>query len=199
MNSPIAVASPKPTRQCGDCQLCCKLLPVGGILQKPANQRCQHQRHHKGCAVYRTQLMPAECGLWVCGWLVNDDAADLSRPDRTHYVIDVMQDFVTAQNEGEPPIRIGAVQVWCDPRHPEAHRDPALRAWLDRRGQDGLVAIIRYGSSDGFTLVPPSLSGTGEWMEIKSGVETQHSIADMLNVNAVWLCAEELKPADRRD
>jgi len=81
------------TRQCGDCQLCCKLLPVKS-LAKLAGQRCSHQKHHKGCAVYK-QLgrVSPECRLWNCRWLVADDTAELSRPDRSHYVLDLMPDF----------------------------------------------------------------------------------------------------------
>ena len=42
-------------RKCGDCQLCCKLVPVADNLvglHKPANTRCPYQRHHKGCTIY---------------------------------------------------------------------------------------------------------------------------------------------------
>jgi hypothetical protein len=35
------------TRQCGDCQLCCKLLPVPP-LQKAAGVACRFQKFHKG-------------------------------------------------------------------------------------------------------------------------------------------------------
>ena len=38
-------------RQCGECTLCCKLLPVPP-LNKLAGQKCKHQRFpHHGCAV----------------------------------------------------------------------------------------------------------------------------------------------------
>lgn len=175
-------------RTCGDCQLCCRLLPVAGV-NKPANQRCRHQRHGKGCAVYGIMggsfgapRMPLECKLWSCRWLVGDGTRDLARPDRSHYVLDVMQDFVTVQETPDSEkIKIGALQVWVDPAHPDAHRDPALRAYLARAGAEGgLVAIIRYDSSKGFTLVPPALSPTGDWIEVQSGVETEHSFADVI-------------------
>ncbi len=176
------------TRRCGDCQLCCKLLPVSGI-RKPANTRCAHQRHGKGCAVYgRTEhpKMPLECKLWSCRWLVDGGTADFSRPDRSHYVLDVMPDFVTAQAGPDAErIRIEALQVWVDPNYRDAHRDPALRAYLAKAGEAGIVAIIRYGSKEGFTLVPPALSGTGDWLEIASGVENEHSVAEMFAVEKV--------------
>src|SRR5437660_3422800 len=132
--------SPKPERQCGDCQLCCKLLPMKGgdkpqfsetIAQlvelgimtaadaramepdfyKPAGKRCPHQRHGKGCAIYARR--PFGCRFWNCRWLVNDDTAELSRPDRSHYVIDVSPDFVTLRHDdsGEPDV-VSVIQVW---------------------------------------------------------------------------------------
>jgi len=47
----------------------------------------------KGCAIYAKR--PMSCALWNCRWLVNDDTAELSRPDRSPYVIDIMPDYVT--------------------------------------------------------------------------------------------------------
>ena len=185
-------------RTCSGCTACCKLVPVRS-LGKGAGVRCVHQRTGKGCAVYQTAKMPAECGLWTCRWLVNDDTADLGRPDRTHYVIDVMPDFVIAQESPEAEkIKIAAVQVWVDPKHPDAHRDPALRRYLSRRAEEGVVAIIRYNARDGFTLVAPPLSGDGQWHEIASGVEQQHSIEQIFNMDAVYVCAEPINPPPNR-
>jgi hypothetical protein len=168
-------------RQCGDCQLCCRLLPVGS-LNKAAGQRCRHQRHHKGCVVHaRLAQISPECQWWNCRWLVNDDAAELSRPDRSHYVIDVLPDFVTLRNDvtGERQ-DFEVVQIWVDPHHPDAHRDPALRAWLLRRGAEGVAALIRYSDLDGFALFPPNMSTDGEWHEQTSQYRQQtHSFAEV--------------------
>jgi hypothetical protein len=154
------------TRSCGDCQLCCKLLPVRGI-NKPANTTCQFQKFHKGCTVYHTDKMPMECGMWNCRWLVNDDTADQSRPDRSHYVIDVMPDFVDCtDNETGEQTQVEVVQVWVDPNHRDAHRDPALRRYLHRRAAEGVAAIIRYSSSEAFVLMGPPFMGDGQWHEI---------------------------------
>jgi hypothetical protein len=159
-------------RQCGDCQKCCVLLPVPP-LQKPAGQRCQFQKFHKGCAVYHTAKMPHDCGLWNCRWLVNDDADELSRPDRSHYVIDVMPDFVTLQDNATGALQnIQVVQIWIDPKYPDAHRDPALRRWLFRRAQKGIAAIVRFNAKDALTLFAPPFDKDGEWHEITSGVST---------------------------
>lgn len=189
----IETGKPAPgARRCGGCTLCCRLVPVKS-LGKGANVRCQHQQTGKGCRVYQTRTMPAECGMWTCRWLTNDDTADLGRPDRTHYVVDVMPDFVTAQDgpEGEP-FKIAAVQVWVDPKHRDAHRDPALRRYLERRAEEGVVAIIRYGTAEGFTLVAPPMAGDDKWHEIVSGVENQESISELFKLDRIYLCAEPM-------
>jgi Putative zinc- or iron-chelating domain len=112
------------TRSCSGCSLCCKLLPMrhdsarvfriheaipkmieagwarpdefDGMIadfDKPAGERCPHQRHGKGCAIYARR--PFGCRMWNCKWLGDPEGtADLSRPDRAGYVIDVMPDFI---------------------------------------------------------------------------------------------------------
>jgi hypothetical protein len=172
------------TRQCGDCQLCCRLLPVPP-LGKKAGERCQHQKFGKGCTVYHRAGFPPECGWWSCRWLVNNDTADLSRPDRSHYVIDVMPDHVTLQNDNDGYRQnLQVVQIWCDPKHPAAHRDPALRDYLRRRGDESIVGLVRYGvARETLLIIPPQMAPDGEWHELDSSVvnvqqEGQHSLMD---------------------
>ena len=163
------------TRKCGDCQLCCKLLPVRS-LAKLAGQRCSHQQHHKGCNVYaKLWKVAPECKLWNCRWLGNDDADDLRRPDRSHYVVDIMPDFVTARDREGNPTQLEVVQIWCDPDYPDAHRDPALRAWLVRKNK---VGLIRYGDVEAITIIPPAMMDTGQWFERRSGLsqEKAHTV-----------------------
>src|SRR5262245_38646563 len=98
----------KTARRCGECSLCCRLLPIrpadgaqinetlnkmmdAGMIKpgefkvtvedfhKPAGQRCPHQKHHKGCTIYERR--PFGCRFWNCRWLINADTADLARPD----------------------------------------------------------------------------------------------------------------------
>jgi len=167
-------------RQCGDCQLCCRLLPVRP-LDKGANETCKFQKFHKGCTVHHTRAMPPECGLWNCRWLINDDAADLSRPDRAHLVIDLMPDFIRAvPNDGGPAQNVEVVQIWIDPKYPDAHRDPALRAWIFRRAQDGIAALIRFDARRALTLIAPPLHADGAWVEIEGQSREQtHSLAEI--------------------
>jgi hypothetical protein len=155
-------------RQCGGCTLCCKLLPVRE-LDKVAGQRCQHQRIGKGCAVYNSARMPSCCHWWNCRWLVNDDTADLSRPDRSRYVIDLMPDYVTVIDDvtGEQT-NVEVIQIWCDPKHPNAHRDPALRRYLERRHAEGKFALVRYNEADAISLL---LDTDGTWHEQSAKVD----------------------------
>jgi hypothetical protein len=172
------------TRRCGECSLCCRLLPVKE-LGKGAGERCRHQRG-LGCKVYHSlRTVSPSCELWTCRWLVEDDTADLMRPDRSHYVIDVMPDFVrwvnNATGESHP---VPTIQIWIDPTFPDAHHDLALRAYVERRAAEGMVALVRYGSGTDhdFTLIAPELAEDGQWHEVKRPpgvpVDPEHSAAE---------------------
>ena len=167
-------------RQCGDCQLCCKLLPVPP-LGKKAGQKCKHQKFGKGCAVYHKPGMPPECGLWNCRWIVSDDTAELPRPDRSHYVIDIMPDYITAQDDQTGMKQdIQVAQIWIDPKYPDAHHDPALRRWMVRRAEEGIAALVRFSSREALVVFAPPFDVNGEWHEIVSGtVEKEHTLDDL--------------------
>jgi hypothetical protein len=190
-------------RRCGDCQLCCRLLPMkrenkfkadrtlekmiaAGLapknaaahmiddFDKPAGQRCKYQRHHKGCTVYAKR--PFGCRMWSCRWLLGDDTADLSRPDRTGYVLDAMPDFITLESEDGQPRTIEVVQIWVDQEHPEAWREPKLLAFLERRAKEGIGALIRRNHRDAVAVFGPGISHDGQWHYVESGsVEEQHT------------------------
>jgi len=165
-------------RKCGGCTLCCKLLPVAEINKK-AGVRCRHQAYGKGCRVYHNGL-PASCRLWSCAWLTK--SFNGPRPDRGHYVIDILPDYITVDpgEGGKQQLTIPVVQVWIDPDYPHAHRDPALRAYLAERSKDGVAALIRFNEREAFVLFPPAMTG-GEWVEGRSNVApvAQHSFAEI--------------------
>jgi hypothetical protein len=161
-------------RKCGDCQLCCRLMPMPDppSLRKPANVRCQHQRHKKGCAIYENRPLP--CAIWTCRWLGDPEAtAGLPRPDHAHYLIDVVPDFITlTDTETGASHDVQIIQVWVDPAHREVYRSPALRAYLLREAEaNGVAALVRFGpAGDSITLFPPCLTSSGQWHEIVGGV-----------------------------
>jgi hypothetical protein len=166
-------------RSCGDCQLCCELLPVRE-LDKTNNQRCRYQRRgKKRCSIYAQR--PFACEVWSCRWLQDKATAGLSRPDRSHYVIDIMPDYIGCTTPETGRTDLPVIQIWVDPKFPLAHRDLALREYMIA-GEH--TAIVRYGSHDGFLLIPPQFMSTRQWWERPimpgDGWET-HSAADLLS------------------
>lgn len=142
-------------RHCGSCTLCCRLLPVRA-LKKGHNTRCQHQ-FSGGCRVYHkpAQGFPIECGLWSCRWLVDDVPAH--RPDRAHYVIDVMPDMIRLRhNETGEAQELTCLQVWLDPAYPQAWADPGLLAYANKLK---MPILVRRAPEDGFAIFPPSVTG----------------------------------------
>jgi hypothetical protein len=149
-------------------------------FHKPAGARCPHQRHHKGCMVYPRR--PLGCRLWSCRWLTGDGTADLRRPDHSHYVIDIAPDYVRVDPTGgnNPDTTVPVVQVWLDPDYPDAHHDPALRAFLYRQAENGMAALIRLSNKKAFALFAPPMGG-GEWFEKHGNTsEPEHSVLDKL-------------------
>jgi len=161
-------ADAKHTRKCGSCTLCCKMLPVRE-LDKGANERCKFQRH-TGCTVYHKEGMPLSCYYWNCRWLTGEDTHDLHRPDRSHYVIDAVPDYIAiVDNATGESHNLEVVQIWCDPAHRDAHRDPVLRAYLYRRAEEGIAALVRFSASEALNIMAPPLCQDRQWHEVKGG------------------------------
>lgn len=170
------------SRTCGSCKMCCYLLPVRE-LDKGANQRCKHECAG-GCAVYQRSAMPDSCHLWNCMWLIRpENTANVQRPDIAGFVIDVVPDFITVIHpETQAHIQLPVVQVWVDPTRPDAHRDPALRAYLERCAAGGYAAMIRYSEREGFVLFAP-LFGGGQWREVAGRTtDRTHTAEEIIGV-----------------
>jgi len=164
-------------RKCGDCQLCCVLLPVAdgaavtlpngvvrqlGGLNKPANTKCPHQKRGVGCKLHGTKDMPYSCSIWVCKWLTGEDTADIPRPDRCHFVIDPMPDVVGIQNNETGEVgQFEVIQIWIDPAYPKTVNDPKLREYIHRNRK---CALLRFNSRDSVFLAPPSVT-LNKWVE----------------------------------
>lgn len=159
------------SRSCGSCSLCCKLLPQKE-LAKPALTRCQHQRHseHGSCNIYATR--PPSCQLWACAWLNNADTGNLSRPDRSHVVVDIMPDVIRIDDGQGNVDDMEALVIWVDPLYPDAWRHPSLLNYFNERAKvHKLAVLVRYGSSEGFVAFPPATTGYDEWIERNSQKE----------------------------
>jgi hypothetical protein len=140
-------------------------------LKKAAGERCKHARYAKGCAIYAKR--PLECRTWSCAWLaMADETPGVPRPDRAHIVIDIIRDEVMHKYGDGTVQAVPVVQMWCDPAFPEAHKAPALRAYmLNMATRHGAATIIRYDSERAFVIYPPPLMSDRQWHE-KTGVVT---------------------------
>lgn len=152
-------------RQCGECQLCCRVLPIIEIGKK-ANERCSYAKFGKGCTLHGQPSKPLSCQRWNCFWLVSP-AFDLPRPDRAGYVVDIMPDVVVFGEDVFTGKKVDALQIWADPRRPEAWR--GAMDWIKSAiGDKEAVAVVRFGPQTAITVVPPCLSDTGDWREVES-------------------------------
>jgi hypothetical protein len=148
-----------PERHCGDCTLCCRLLPVGE-LQKAANTRCQHQGH-KGCAIYHKPGFPMSCALWSCRWLTGDDTADMLRPDRSRYVLDIIPDMVRKHDvAGVEEIEV--VQVWVEPGS-DPTKDRRLMRYAERQALRGVGLLLRFSPTRAAAVFAPPMTSDGQW------------------------------------
>jgi hypothetical protein len=151
-------------------------------LHKKAGEKCKYQKFGKGCMVYEKPEMPKCCQMWNCKWIVGDLPVDMARPDRCHYVVDVMPDYITLQM-GDDKINLQVVQIWVDPKYPHAHRDEALREWLFDLGEKRIASIIRYNEKECLCIFPPNLSDDGRWHEVPGNpsiARNQHSINEII-------------------
>lgn len=147
------------TRACGTCTLCCRLVPVRE-LGKKASVRCEHQRH-TGCKIYRDR--PLSCMAWSCSWLTGNDTMDMPRPDRAGYCIDPMTENITLGSGSGHEMIMQAVQIWCDPKRPDAWRTPEVTSFINRRALfNGLATIVRYGNEEAIVIIPGQISPTGK-------------------------------------
>jgi len=105
----------------------------------------------------------------------------MRRPDRCHYVIDPIPDFVRYRPEdgiGDEYV-MAVVQIWIDPDFPDAHHDPGLRAFLERLAdKKNMAALIRTNERDAFSLFAPAITGAG-WIELTGLSEKEHTVAEI--------------------
>jgi hypothetical protein len=154
--------APDPHRRCGECQLCCRVMPMRET-NKPANVKCEFQRYKIGCSIYHKR--PNSCRFFVCRWLSGQDTHDQQRPDRSHCVIDPMPDAVYMRNDETGAVgSFQVVQIWVDPKHRFAFRNEPMRSYIERRAAEGIATLIRWSESDGVTVFAPAITG-GQWVE----------------------------------
>jgi hypothetical protein len=77
-------------RECGECSLCCKILPItmrtgqGDAdfpFDKPEGEWCRHCAPGHGCKIWKDGL-PNLCRTYQCLWRANTSLPDDFRPDK---------------------------------------------------------------------------------------------------------------------
>jgi hypothetical protein len=143
-------------RQCGTCTACCTHMSVTE-LDKGMDVRCRHVCS-EGCGIYESR--PHVCRQWSCAWLLGADCGE--RPDQSKLMINLVAASrcgLTSPVDGFE-YALHAIEVYCADGHPDAHRDPRFRAWLDAAGFCAYLPQLQL------LLIPPSETLTVIWVEI---------------------------------
>ena len=119
-----------PSRTCGDCSLCCKIMGVKQI-DKPRNVWCRHCDVGVGCRIYEER--PQTCRDYDCRYLIDPRLPEAWRPTTAKMVVN------------KDPTRV-VIQV--DPHRPDAwRREPyysTIKQWA-RAARPGWPVFVCIG------------------------------------------------------
>ncbi len=122
-----------PSRQCGECTLCCKVFTIGA-LAKPMGQWCTHCDIGSGCRIYDSR--PEVCRTFNCSWLVSAGMAEEWKPSLCGMVIhtDPAARKVLVRVDHEQP------DAWqCEPYHAQ------LRRWANDWSKANTAILVLVG------------------------------------------------------
>jgi hypothetical protein len=133
----MAAKSKELGRSCGNCTLCCKIVPIETEeFTKPVDKWCEHCEVGKGCKIYSDR--PSACRVWHCQWLVNDAFDDYWFPAKAKMVV---QWLPRAAEEDT------VIEILIDPGYPNRWKEEPwfsdLKS-LSRSGLDGTNKIGRF-------------------------------------------------------
>ena len=110
-------------RSCGDCSMCCKLLPIElyeGQDVKPAGEWCSKWSKRTKCGIYDER--PGACREFHCLWRISTYLPNEMRPDKSKVVMAMYSE--------------GVLIVYVDPKDPDAWQRGEvglfLRQWPER-------------------------------------------------------------------
>jgi hypothetical protein len=86
------------SRECGNCTVCCKILPIRAAgLRKTSHELCVHCHEHDGCTIYAAR--PQVCRDYYCGWRMLPGLPGNWRPDLSGIFVDRVRFNQEAQDE----------------------------------------------------------------------------------------------------
>jgi hypothetical protein len=108
-----------PTRTCGDCTLCCKVMAIDE-LKKPAGSWCRRCNVGHGSKIYTGR--PIECQTFNCVWLIDERLGPHWKPNKSKIVLTTPED---------------GLEIRCDPGFPNAWRKEPFRAQINKWAEAG--------------------------------------------------------------
>jgi len=79
-------------KECGDCTLCCLLLPVHGVKDGPTggvNTNCKFCTHH--CTIHEKR--PPICRSFDCEWKLKDDMSEELKPNKCNVIFQYINKY----------------------------------------------------------------------------------------------------------
>ena len=74
-------------KECGDCTLCCLLLPVPGV-KEGINTNCKFCTHH--CTIHEKR--PDICRTFDCEWKLKNDMSEELKPNRCNVIFEYINE-----------------------------------------------------------------------------------------------------------
>jgi hypothetical protein len=125
-------------RACGSCSLCCKLLKIPELNNKPAGVWCPHCKPGKGgCQIYPNR--PDVCRKFACRWLVDHRTI----PD--HWQPTKAQMFIW--------ISLPTLWITVDPHFPDAWRQEPYYSEIKEFSLLGLLGIYSCGVLQTYIMI----------------------------------------------
>ncbi|MFV0279458.1 MAG: hypothetical protein ACK5JM_01700 [Rhodoblastus sp.] len=128
-------------RQCGTCNLCCKLYDTP-VVESPAGVWCRHCQPGKGCDIWETR--PDQCRAFFCNWIMLDWLGDEWKPDVAKFIFTLDR-------------ASGYLQFQVDPQNPEAwKREPyysQIKTWAIEGLSRARCTLVFVGKA--VTLILP--------------------------------------------
>lgn len=143
-------------RECGECTMCCKLLPVVE-LDKPAGVMCDHCVGRSSCGIYSER--PQDCKTFECMYYQMENVSTDLRPDKCGVIFEKLNDTL--------------ILGTGDPDRKEFPK--YLNKQISLFTEDG-YSVIMLNAKYKEPLIIPSPDKTSEeaWKEFKEEIETRH-------------------------
>lgn len=157
----MELSEPAPSSLCGECTLCCKVLPFerhsedehtmggqhGDKQEGKWCTRCTHSAKPDeplGCSIFHSGNRPRACEKFECGWLMSQGhdypmPAEM-RPDRTQMVLVIEQKSANAP-DGRFVLHVNPSALASKPWRKNPMRS-AVQKWDDA----GIQVFVKCGS-----------------------------------------------------